>query len=62
MERLEDHLNILEKLILPTSDLENLIEIKNQMADELGLETYKFSSKAEMLAAIGLGLGEPQPI
>jgi ferredoxin--NADP+ reductase len=46
------------KTVVRNADLTRLEEVERAKAAELGLEEFKFSSNAEMLAAMGLGQAE----
>jgi ferredoxin--NADP+ reductase len=53
-ETLESHLSALEKPVVYKPDLLRLEDVEEQQAEELGLEAFKFSTNAEMFAAMGL--------
>jgi hypothetical protein len=50
----EDHLARLKKPVVRKPDLSKLDEVERAEAARLGLETFKFATNQEMLAAMGL--------
>jgi ferredoxin--NADP+ reductase len=54
IEALESKLNRLDKPIVSKSDWRKLVEVEQRIAEEQGLEEFKYGSNAEMLEVMGL--------
>jgi ferredoxin/flavodoxin---NADP+ reductase len=54
LQRLDMRLKQLKKPVISWADVERLISVEKQRADQSGLEDFKFASNHEMLVAMGL--------
>jgi ferredoxin--NADP+ reductase len=54
IKALESRLDALDKPVVSKSDWEKLVEVERKIAEEQGLEEFKFASNAEMLDVMGL--------
>jgi ferredoxin--NADP+ reductase len=54
IQALENRLGKLDKPVVSKSDWNKLVVVEQKIADEKGLEEFKFSSNAEMLEVMGL--------
>jgi ferredoxin--NADP+ reductase len=57
LKDLEEKLNKLDKPIVTKADWEKLTEVELKIAEEQGLESFKFSTNEEMLESMGLAVG-----
>ena len=60
LNTLEEKLNKLNKPIVTKPDWEKLTEVELKIAEEQGLESFKFSTNEEMLENMGLAVGSGQ--